>query len=807
MKFLRWLRVLPFIMLLALMMPTAHAASGDASAAEQQAQQTPYATLADMLENEQTRQQLIDQLRQLATSRTENAADQPAVAEEQPVQSREASESESEVMSLPRQVASVTQSFAENVGSMVTGAIAAIGALGSDSAAASGPAFDTGAFLSALLEFALVVVGTVVAFFIFRRLAGPLFARAGHWVQRDDGPSYLLKRVIAIVLSLLVDIVVIVLACVAGYAIGLFGAGDQGSIATRQSLFINAFAIIEIVKALIRMVFAARYEGLRPFAMSADVARYWNTRLALLVGFVGYGLMVAVPIINNIVSSALGQFAGLVIMVVTWCYALSVILSNRRDLHDRLLESASHASLGFFAVLQRILAKTWHLLAIAYFTVLLVMSQVQPEQALPYISRATVQTLLAFAVGGIVSALLTRLIGQRVALPQNMSSRLPLLEKRLNAYVPNALKVIRVILLIIVALVVLDAWRVFDLTGWLASEAGIGTVAMIVHVSIILLIAALIWVTLASVIEHRLSPDTGNGEPSARERTLLSLFRNAIAIAIVTLTVMIVLSQIGINIGPLIAGAGVLGLAIGFGAQKLVQDVITGVFIQLENAMNTGDVVTAGGVVGTAERLTIRSVGIRDLSGTYHVVPFSSVDVVSNYMRDFANHVGEYGIAYRENVDYAIEQLHKAFEALKADETVAPNILDEMTVPGVVALADSSVNIRIVIKCAPGTQWGVGRAFNKLVKEHFDAAGIEIPFPHTTLYFGQDKNGDAPPANIHMIENHDVLEGQASAAGQTPGGGRTPAAGAGSDRRKEGDGDHERLPDSDEVDDSTGGDR
>ncbi|OHV07858.1 mechanosensitive channel protein [Kushneria phosphatilytica] len=807
MKLSRWLRVLPFIMLLALMMPTAHAASSDASSAEQQAQQTPYATLADMLENEQTRQQLIDQLRQLATQQSDSAAGESSESAPPAESQKTSADTSAEAMSLPRQVASITQSFAENVGSMVTGAIAAIGSLGSSSAVSSEPAFDMSAFLGALFEFALVVVGTVVAFFILRRLASPLFARAGHWVQRDDGPSYLLKRTVAIVLSLLLDVVVILLACVVGYAIGLFGAGDQGSIATRQSLFINAFAIIEIVKALIRMVFAARYEGLRPFAMSAEVARYWNTRLALLVGFIGYGLMVAVPIINNSVSLALGQFASLVIMVLAWCYALSVILSNRRDLHDRLLESAKNASLGFFAVLQRILAKTWHLWAIAYFTVLLVMSQVEPEQALPYIVRATVQTLLAFAIGGIVSALLTRLIGQRVMLPENMRSRLPLLEKRLNAYVPNALKVIRVILLVIVALVVLDAWRVFDLTGWLASEAGINTVAMIVHVAIILLISALIWVTLASVIEHRLSPETGGGEPSAREKTLLSLFRNAIAIAIVTLTVMIVLSQIGINIGPLIAGAGVLGLAIGFGAQKLVQDVITGVFIQLENAMNTGDVVTAGGVVGTAERLTIRSVGIRDLSGTYHVVPFSSVDVVSNYMRDFAYHVGEYGIAYRENVDYAIEQLHKAFEALKADENLAPNILEDMTVPGVVALADSSVNIRIMIKCAPGTQWGIGRAFNKLVKEHFDAAGIEIPFPHTTLYFGQDKNGGAPPANIHVLDGYEVLEGQASAAGQTPAGKASPAPGASTSSRKEDDGDRERLPDSDEVDGSDDGGR
>jgi small conductance mechanosensitive channel len=197
----------------------------------------------------------------------------------------------------------------------------------------------------------------------------------------------------------------------------------------------------------------------------------------------------------------------------------------------------------------------------------------------------------------------------------------------------------------------------------------------------------------------------------------------------------------------------VLGLAIGFGAQKLVQDIITGVFIQVENAMNTGDVVTAGGITGVAERLSIRSVGLRDLSGTYHIVPFSSVDTVSNFMRDFAFHVGEYGIAYGEDIDEAVTHLRAAFDELAADPEYADDILEPLEVSGVTALAESSVNIRVRIKTAPGLQWGIGRAYNRLVKRHFDAAGIEIPFPHTTVYFGESKDGRTPAANLRMVED------------------------------------------------------
>ena len=147
-------------------------------------------------------------------------------------------------------------------------------------------------------------------------------------------------------------------------------------------------------------------------------------------------------------------------------------------------------------------------------------------------------------------------------------------------------------------------------------------------------------------------------------------------------------------------------------------------------------------------------------------MPFSAVDAVSNYTREFANHVGEYGIAYRENIDDAVAQLQAAFEELQRGEH-KDDILAPLDVAGVTALADSSVNIRAVIKTRPGMQWAVGRAYNRLVKMYFDKAGIEIPFPHTTLYFGEDKAGAAPPANVRICADggaRAVLPGATPAA-------------------------------------------
>src|SRR5690606_18193192 len=139
-------------------------------------------------------------------------------------------------------------------------------------------------------------------------------------------------------------------------------------------------------------------------------------------------------------------------------------------------------------------------------------------------------------------------------------------------------------------------------------------------------------------------------KPSARERTLLALFRNAFSIALGVIVLLLVLAELGVNIAPLLAGAGIFGLAVGFGSQKLVQDVINGVFIQFENAMNEGDVVTVGGITGTVERLTIRSVSLRTVDGAYHLIPFSAVDSISNFMKNFSYHVAAIGVNYRESI-------------------------------------------------------------------------------------------------------------------------------------------------------------
>lgn len=702
-----------------------------------------HSTLADLLEDEASRQQLIDQLRGLAD---ETAAAQPPPAEA-------ASEP-----SLPRQLAEVTSRIASDIGSQFGHSVEAIGGLFTGGLEDS--TFDTAAFTSAAINLGLVILATFAMFMVFRRLAKPLFTGISQWSLNGAGLTPVLRLVICVALAALVDVLIVALAYVGGNLIATFAIGETGELSTRASLFLNAFLVIELLKAGVRMLFASRYEGLRLLPITAIEASYWNRWIAQLIGLVGYGLMIVVPLINVYIAPALGQGIGTLIMFGAFIYAVIVVIKNRQRLRDAINEKADRATMAASRVSLQLFARTWHLFALVYFFMVLVLTLTRPADALPFVLLATLKTIAAVVVGLLVSSFLTQTIGRRIRVSDDLRRKLPLLEPRLNSYVPNALRLIRTVIVVLVLMLVLDAWGAFDLAAWYASDAGSGLVGKLVSVAVILALAIGAWLGLASLIEHKLNPETGTGEPDARAKTLLTLFRNALAIALVTITAMIVLAEIGINIGPLIAGAGVLGLAIGFGAQKLVQDIITGVFIQVENAMNTGDVVTVGSVTGVAERLSIRSVGIRDLNGTYHIVPFSSVDTVSNYMREFGYHVGEYGIAYRESIDDAIVALREAFDELAADEEHKMNILAPLEVAGVVALADSSVNIRVRIKTTPGTQWATGRAFNRLVKLHFDAKGIEIPFPHTTLYFGVGKEGEAPPANLRVMQQHFDINGR-----------------------------------------------
>jgi moderate conductance mechanosensitive channel len=225
---------------------------------------------------------------------------------------------------------------------------------------------------------------------------------------------------------------------------------------------------------------------------------------------------------------------------------------------------------------------------------------------------------------------------------------------------------------------------------------------------------------------------------SARARTLLPLLRTAVLIVLVTIVALIVLSELGLNIAPLLAGAGVVGLAIGFGSQALVKDVITGLFILLEDTLAVGEVVDVGkSHIGLVEAISIRTIKLRDMSGTVHTVPFSEVSTVRNMTRDYSYFVADVGVVYREDPDRVVAVLREVAEDLVKDPAWAPFIVEPLEVVGVDRFTDSAVVIRVRLKTLPVKQWPVGREFNRRMKKAFDRHGIEMPAANQTHYLAE----------------------------------------------------------------------
>lgn len=725
-----------------------------AVAGAQQATQTTdsggdpsYEAIAKILENDESRQRLIGKLREMSSGDDSSASNQD--------NSQDVSEKAAESTSgFASGIADKSATMAQDIVSTITSSLTALTEVGSGNADT-----DWSELTKQMLHLLLAIVATIFAYLFLRTVARRIFVKADSWAEYNGQPS--LKHTLAIIASLVVDLIVVALAWVAGYGVALFAIGSNGEMHVAQSLFLNAFLMIEIFKVVLRTVFSIRNHSLRLLPMADDTAAYWHGWFNRLANFIGYGVLVVVPVVAELLSQPLSQFLNVLIVLIAYFYAVGVIWSHRLDVRDRMQKLALASDFSVTRVGMGMLARSWHLIGLVYFTVMAVALILNADDALPVLLMATLQTFISIGIGLGLLTLLSAYMGHPLRVSSSLRQRFPTLENRLNGFVPKIFNVLRIVVLISVIAFVLDAWHLFNLVDWLGSSAGVGFIAKTLTVASILVVSMLIWIGMASWIEHRLNPEAAGHEPSAREKTLLTIFRNALAITLIIMTLMIVLSEIGINIGPLIAGAGVLGLAIGFGAQKLVQDVITGIFIQMENAINVGDIVTASGISGTAEKLTIRTLGLRDLSGTYHMIPFSSVDTVANYMREFAYHVGEYGVAYREDTDEVIVKLREAFDELLADDDNRAKILtDELEVHGVTALADSSVNIRVRIKTLPGNQWAIGRAYNRLVKRHLDAAGIEIPFPHLTLYFGEEKEGSAPAAPLRILSQGEETSGK-----------------------------------------------
>lgn len=283
---------------------------------------------------------------------------------------------------------------------------------------------------------------------------------------------------------------------------------------------------------------------------------------------------------------------------------------------------------------------------------------------------------------------------------------------------------------------------------WALTKTMLRILLIVVIAGILMKLSSKLIIKLKSHLRERAIEDA---EELKRIDTVGRVFRYIATIVIGIIAIVEILHQLGISIAPILAAAGVVGLAVGFGAQSLIKDYFNGFFILLENQIRQGDVVDAGGKAGLVEEVTLRYIRMREYSGNVHYVPNGTITTVTNMSRGFAQAVIDVGVAYRENVDEVIKVMKAVGEDLRSDDEYQFKILDHMEVAGVDQLGDSSVTIRCRFKVMPLEQWGVRREYLKRIKAAFDQHGIEIPYPHLTIYPGQLKDGTAPALNIAEI--------------------------------------------------------
>jgi small conductance mechanosensitive channel len=526
---------------------------------------------------------------------------------------------------------------------------------------------------------------------------------------------------------------------------------------------INAYLIVRCILVVVRMLLAPGGKTLRVLPLTDVTANYLFIWIRRLVGISVFGFFFAEAAL--LLELPTGGYTGLLRLLGLIVTGLVIIflLQNRTTVASwiRGEEKAERAKR-----LRHQFADIWHVLAVIYVATIFGVWVLGIEGGFQYLARATAVTAVILVAARLIMTGLDQLVERGFAIRQEVRNRFPTLEERANRYFSTMRLMLRWTVGLIAALALLETWGV-DALGWLGTPWGKHLAESAFSIIAVVVLALIFWEAANLGVERYLRQTDTEGdvvERSARIRTLLPLFRKVVFTVLAVMVTLIVLSELGINIGPLLAGAGVVGLAVGFGAQTLVKDIITGLFILVEDTIAVGDYVAVGGHEGSVESLSIRTIRLRDPAGSVHTVPFSDVGTVLNYTKDFANVVLNIGVSYRENVDEVMKVIEDLGREMAEDQTLGADILAPLEAQGVQKLDDSAVVIRAKMKVRAGTQWGLKREFNRRLKNRFDELGIEIPFPQRTITFGEDKEGNAVAGRIVVADKRATA--QPAAAGK-----------------------------------------
>lgn len=536
--------------------------------------------------------------------------------------------------------------------------------------------------------------------------------------------------------------------------------GDATTILGRSLVDATIFCLVLVVGA--RTILAPSASGLRLVQLADQHALYlfrWIRRFIYLIAysyviFQNDFLLKIPPGIYGGLARALGF---IVVMMLVF-----LVLRNRKPVAHWLRghgEAETDHVMRIMARCRRLIADIWPVFAIFYIVSTYLIWALAIPGGFSLLFRGGVLTTFLLAIARPLAYGVERALGRGLSFGSEMQRRYPALERRINRYCRLLQNFAVSLVYFGILLLLVHIWGI-DLFAWIGSLFSDQTWSRISNAASVMFISFLIWELAGTLIENYLDAVDDSGtrvERSARSRTLLPLLRTFLFLLITVVVTLTTLSTLGVDVTPVLAAAGVIGIAIGFGSQKLVQDVINGLFILFQDTIAVGEVVDVAGHSGSVERISVRTIGLRDLSGRVHTIPFSEVTTITNHTKEFAFAELDIGIGYREDLDEVIEVIKQIGAELETDPRYAENILEPIQVLGLNEFADSAVVIKARIKTKPMTQWATKRGFNRLMKYRFDELGIEIPYPHQTIYFGEDKHGLAPAARIQINANNQEM--------------------------------------------------
>jgi small conductance mechanosensitive channel len=599
-----------------------------------------------------------------------------------------------------------------------------------------------GRWAELLLAFAVVFGAAVLAEWLTRRL----LARIGQHAPAHEAEGRGMRMLLAAAGVLVEALPIVAFATTALFVMAMtLPAYSTGREAIRILVWATAGYRLTVAVASAVLVPRPAWPSLVPAGEETrNYLLIWVRRFAFWgifgIPLTGAAWWLGVP---GAMHALMLKGVGLVLAVL----AIVFILQNRPSIADWIRGAPSEETPSGWARLRGYLGDTWHILAIVYVVALDAVYTLNNQGGSGFVLRATGISLVALIAARLLVQFVERLSERGFAVAPDLKTRFPMLEGRANRYVPLVIKVTHLAIYAVALLIVLQAWNLHAFE-WFRTEIGRRASGTVVSLALVIALAVLAWEILSAAIERNLAALDQAGAPSrARRRTLLPLLRTAMLCVIIAIAGLTVLSQLGVDIGPLLAGAGIVGVAVGFGSQALVKDIITGLFILAEDQIAVGDIVDVGkGHSGVVEAITVRTIRLRDQGGVVHTVPFSEVTTVKNMTRDFTYAVFRIGIAYGEDIDRVVEILRGLCEELAQDAELGPLIANPFDYQGVDSLDEFSVVLLFRVRTLPGKQWSISRALNRLIKIAFREHGVATRDPSPVLVTGPASGALTQPA-------------------------------------------------------------